>query len=104
MEALPRRYSRFTSACFLVLRGNQPYLPGRVAAHSGPLPGTGHVAPSIPPGRGWPVLVSGLLGTYRLFPVVSGPRAESVLIPARYRSRPITGLGDDVDGDAALAA
>jgi len=38
---------------------------------------------------GWPYLVSALSETCRLFPVVSGPRAESVLIPEPLWSRPI---------------
>jgi hypothetical protein len=37
-------------------------------------------------------LVSRLSGTFRLFPVVSGPRAESVLIPGPLWSRPIMTL------------
>src|SRR5450755_4416746 len=45
-------------------------------------------------GVGRPVLVSALSETCRLVPVVSGPRAESVLIPATHWSRPIAiGLG-----------
>ncbi len=45
----------------------------------------------LPTGGRWanPHLVRRLSGSYRLFPIVSGPRAESVLIPASIWSRPI---------------
>jgi hypothetical protein len=49
-------------------------------------------------GVGRSVLASALSGTCRLFPVVSGPRAESVLIPGRYRSRPIPCTVDQPPG------
>jgi hypothetical protein len=41
----------------------------------------------------------GLPGSYRLFPVVSGPRAESVLTPARYPG-PIYAVVGGVDATA----
>ena len=40
-------------------------------------------------GSGSPRLVSALSETWRLLPVVSGPRAESVLMPVAYWFRPI---------------
>jgi hypothetical protein len=47
---------------------------------------------AVPRSRGWFLLVCRLSESSRLFPVVSGPRAESVLIPVGMWSIPIMKL------------
>ena len=44
---------------------------------------------AVPRGSGRPLLVFHVPGSCRLFPVASGPRAESVLIPGGLWSKPI---------------